>query len=939
MQEGETDPIIDDFLAHYGAKGMHWGIRKDDKTGSTELTPQETKILKAFDPDGSNSERMRMMYDPDSDKHVSPETVGKQSRLTPGQKKALKIGAGVALTGLALYGAYKYSSILKERKIVRAENDGQAILREAREARRIKDNPHIFGKSSIHDFWAKHGDVSSSRLSEGVSEDYIRNLSTEAHHFPAGSIVKRVVTRERHELAPGGFYASYKSEDVERYKAIMPIYWKVWGRGDNTTEGYVASLRAVVDVRAPSQADTVKLFKGIFDEKIGSSPSAPTVRESLIRTYSQRIHTGGKVDDDALIREVLPKVALNWGDNNDPITKRFFTRLMMQGYNAVPDLNDIGSLADSPMRFLDGSNFEVAGHERLTRPMVDEAQKNILTLIHMMLDRMREETPIVEDFLAHYGAKGMHWGIRKDRETRSERSHRNESQKSFRLGQLPELKTRLGQSLNRKGMTKEQYDQLSTKEVTVSVGKTLRRTTRNPDGTIEDNLFVSRTMKDSQIYRGVMPSSKFLGSYRRPTEGYHEVTMKVVVQLKSPSEKERVDAFVRLMDERSIKTSDGNTITGKEWLTESGYGRQAKKLESLELGMMYYQKFTKSNGVKNSPVNSAYFNALKKKGYNAIVDDNDRNIVSKEPWLIIDAKGSLKNLRVKPLSVDDILKAQKNLVFPDIAHFGTKGMHWGIRKDEDRSTESRSARNESKKALNAYMYKMAKDEPRFMSMTKTEYMALSTKGETFAINTTIRRISMGPSAQVKGALYVSRLAEDSAYYRGAFPAIGPLAGKKGGGKKVYKQPSYEMQYNTVMKLSAPSEKVRVDTYLKLLDTPSIKLEGKNAPITGREFLERHALHPVLKKYESEELGLRTWHEFVRTQGNRTNPLAIAYFDSLRAKGFNALSDDNDRRLVTKAPLILLDPENTLKIGTVRKLTTDEINKAQRTLRRNEGGET
>ena len=551
-----------------------------------------------------------------------------------------------------------------------------------------------------------------------------------------------------------------------------------------------------------------------------------------------------------------------------------------------------------------------------------------------------EETQqIIEGSLAHFGVRGMQWGVR-NRESRKERSHRNESQKPFRSAQLPELKTRLGQSLNRKGMTKDQYDKLGTKDITVKAGKTLRRITRNPDQNIvAGKLFVSRTMKDAQVYRGVLPSSKFLGSYRRPSEGYHEITFQVIKELKSPSEKERVDAFVRLMDAKVIKTATGTSVSGREWLTESGYGRQVKKLDSLDLGMKYYQKFTKDNGLQNSPINSAYFKSLQKKGYNAVVDDNDRNIVAKEPWLVIDAKGTLKNLRVKPLSVEDILKAQKNLTFPDVVHFGTKGMHWGVRKDEDRSTESRSARKESKKALSAYMYKMVRDEPRFMTMTRTEYDALSTKGESFAKNTTIRRISMGPSAQVKGALYVSRLLEDSEYYRGAFPAIGPLAGKKGGGKKTYKQPSYEMQYNTIKKLSAPSEKVRVDTYLKLLDTPSIKLEGRNAPITGREFLEKHALHPVLKKYESEELGLRTWHEFVRTQGNRTNPLAIAYFDSLKAKGFNALSDDNDRRLVTKAPLILLDPENTLKIGSVRRLTTDEINKAQRQLRRKEGGET
>ena len=369
MREEETERVVEDFLAHYGKKGMKWGVRNDDETvsaksGSKELTPQESQILKAFDPDGTNSARMRAMYGPDTNAHISPETVGKHGRLTQGQKKALKVGAGVAVAGLIAFGMYKY---------------GNVVIK--------KQNPELFD-SSLKTFWTKHGEVSMGRQLNGLSADFVKNLSTEPYHFPAGSIVKRVVTRERHDLKPGGFYAAYKDSDVERYKAVLPIYWKTWGFGDSTTEGYVASLRAKVDVRAPSQADTYSMFKGMLGDKMGFSESAPTLRDSLVRAYSHQIHPGGKVDDDALMREVFPKVALNWAENDNPVTKMFFSRLMMQGYNAVSDINDVGSLADSPMRFLDGSNFEVAGHERLTRPLIEQAQKNIMALAHMMLGRM-----------------------------------------------------------------------------------------------------------------------------------------------------------------------------------------------------------------------------------------------------------------------------------------------------------------------------------------------------------------------------------------------------------------------------------------------------------------------------------------------------------------------------------------------------------------------
>jgi hypothetical protein len=271
----------------------------------------------------------------------------------------------------------------------------------------------------------------------------------------------------------------------------------------------------------------------------------------------------------------------------------------------------------------------------------------------------------------------------------------------------------------------------------------------------------------------------------------------------------------------------------------------------------------------------------------------------------------------------------------ELIHYGVKGMKWGVRKDDPyRSTESKSLRKESARNLNNYMWNAIADEPIFgKTMTKEEYKALSTKGETFVKNTKFRRITPNSEAVVKGNTYVSTLMKDSDFYRAAIPSVGPnTKGLGGGGRKAYKQKHYEIEMKATKKLSSPSEKERVDAFIELLEEPSIQIKSKKAPITGRAYLERTGYKPLFKRYETQELAFKAWDEFTSMQGNQDNPLAKAYFEKIKSRGYNAIIDDNDRGKYTDKPLVLLDPESTIKINTVRRLTADEINQAQRRLK-------
>lgn len=77
--------ISQDYLIHYGVKGMKWGVRHDpERTGRRRGQKLKTTSKK------------------------------KKRKLTDKQKRILKIGATVAVTALSAYGTYKMSAIAEE---------------------------------------------------------------------------------------------------------------------------------------------------------------------------------------------------------------------------------------------------------------------------------------------------------------------------------------------------------------------------------------------------------------------------------------------------------------------------------------------------------------------------------------------------------------------------------------------------------------------------------------------------------------------------------------------------------------------------------------------------------------------------------------------------------------------------------------------------------
>lgn len=146
-----------DYLMHYGVKGMKWGhrrytnadgslnakgIKKYARAGYAQdsYNSNKTKLGKAYDKvTSAHKYAGDAMYGASSakankaraEKYVADKEAAKAAKNTPEakaarRKTALKVGAAVAGTALAAYGAYKTTELLKNKAAEHSYKTGKA---------------------------------------------------------------------------------------------------------------------------------------------------------------------------------------------------------------------------------------------------------------------------------------------------------------------------------------------------------------------------------------------------------------------------------------------------------------------------------------------------------------------------------------------------------------------------------------------------------------------------------------------------------------------------------------------------------------------------------------------------------------------------------------------------------------------------------------------
>jgi hypothetical protein len=395
----------DDFLAHHGVKGQKWGVIRDRdgssggnsakaKTSSAKsksdvndlvakvgkqpakakISDHEKAVLKKMNLSEKDADQMQLKYGPGSMKE--------RKHLTPAQRNGLII-AGVGVLGVGLLAAGTYYNYKKMLDIMNGNGPDpfKVMVEKVTKDRAYNENFKAFWKTSFEK--SREGLVNMSNAD-------VEKMSKTPLSFKAGSIFKRVSSEAEDEIRSNGFYAAFKDADVERYKAAMPVYWKI--NNLPAKRGFVVSLKATAAIKAPSPREGFdiweKLLKenpvvlpDIFDEGDGSG--GLRLVESM----------GGHISDlstpegvRSLALKSYKQMAAGWANDFSPLNEHYFEKVRKAGYNALIDANDEGAISETPMRFLDGSLFTIAGHEPLTPSQIKQAQDNVLALAHAIYE-------------------------------------------------------------------------------------------------------------------------------------------------------------------------------------------------------------------------------------------------------------------------------------------------------------------------------------------------------------------------------------------------------------------------------------------------------------------------------------------------------------------------------------------------------------------------
>lgn len=274
--------------------------------------------------------------------------------------------------------------------------------------------------------------------------------------------------------------------------------------------------------------------------------------------------------------------------------------------------------------------------------------------------------PLDEVMLMHHGVKGQKWGVRREPSrtySTMTKEQRKAAQKAYGNFGQKAMADKFGAeaTLFRNPMSEAEYQKLKNKDEIIRKGSVLYRTTSRKNEEFQGITYVSTNRKDADIYKATMASMGLRGLGAKSYKNQYEVTLKALETLKSPSEKARVDAFTALMDTPSIVLKNGKTITGRELLKRTPeFKKDAKRLDAHQLGLQAYKNMATEQWMSN-PVNTAYFKALRDKGYNSIVDDNDRGHLSDQPLILLNPNGSVKRMSVTPVSADEINRVKSQL--------------------------------------------------------------------------------------------------------------------------------------------------------------------------------------------------------------------------------------------------------------------------------------
>lgn len=423
---------FDDVLAHYGVLGMKWGVRKQNSDSPQGDGPNrkerraEKRKVKSAALRRKADEQQRIADSLRSKGPKSPYMIQKYGAAMGIDTRAADIRIGLLNGGHTkkqLVNAEIKSAEESKRHFL---SDAQAIAAgkltsktkmligagiviaaitaaiaaltvvgvKADAAEKLRLDKITAGqKVTSEDWWKKLINTEKSRVS-GIAKDAFDKMPETPITVPPGNVFHRISTDEETEVRER-IYAAVKDEDVDRYKASLPRFWKQWGL--DAESGYDVSLKNKVELKSPGEKVRIQKFIDLLDQK----PSKDVYEEEQVRVEVQQL-LGNPRAKTKVINSIRDTLKIKPGDEklsneelglkyyrdfalglaqDNSTNKAYFDSIKQAGYNALIDDNDAGKLSDSPFVIFDANkNMERIGAKVLTKEDIEEAKKRIVEL-------------------------------------------------------------------------------------------------------------------------------------------------------------------------------------------------------------------------------------------------------------------------------------------------------------------------------------------------------------------------------------------------------------------------------------------------------------------------------------------------------------------------------------------------------------------------------
>ena len=254
----------------------------------------------------------------------------------------------------------------------------------------------------------------------------------------------------------------------------------------------------------------------------------------------------------------------------------------------------------------------------------------------------------------------------------------------------------------------------------------------------------------------------------------------------------------------------------------------------------------------------------------------------------------------------------------ELAHYGVKGMKWGIRKDRQKVDVDRNYVHRYKAAV-----AHGKNSAEFIKRYDNSYYsaiphagALSDERHIIPAGSSIYRTQRVGQANEK-YMFVSGDKNDAKRYNYVIPTRDIPTGKK------YYGEWESVELKTNHPLHGPSMREMYYAYENLLETKIPELDGKTFRQHMVDLNPNPAAKEVIGSMPVDELAMITYPQFKQFRSN--DPGMETYLNQMKDWGFDYIPDLNDKGVVSDDPMIILDPGSSVTRVGSHKLNAYEIN--------------